>query len=176
MKNPDSRFSEPLLSSALEKKIHPWIYGQFIEHMGRCIYGGIWAEMLEDRKFCFPVTEEYRPYRDLVDTPFPVVGASPWEITGAVEGVAMSREQPLAGEQDVRLRAGSGIRQHDLGVVQGKQYLGTLQVRIPGEEPAVLEICWGEQVVKTLEVENRDFQKREFSFLPRKIRSRESWP
>jgi hypothetical protein len=29
--------------------INPHIYGQFIEHMGRCIYGGIWAEMLEDR-------------------------------------------------------------------------------------------------------------------------------
>ena len=28
-----------------------YIYGQFIEHLGRCIYQGIWAEMLEDRKF-----------------------------------------------------------------------------------------------------------------------------
>ena len=26
-----------------------YVYGQFIEHLGRCIYGGIWAEMLEDR-------------------------------------------------------------------------------------------------------------------------------
>ncbi|NLX25033.1 MAG: alpha-N-arabinofuranosidase, partial [Lentisphaerae bacterium] len=26
--------------------IEPFIYGQFIEHLGRCIYGGIWAEML----------------------------------------------------------------------------------------------------------------------------------
>ena len=24
------------------------IFGNFIEHLGRCIYGGIWAEMLED--------------------------------------------------------------------------------------------------------------------------------
>ena len=31
--------------------ISPYIYGQFIEHMGRCIQGGIWAEMLRDRKF-----------------------------------------------------------------------------------------------------------------------------
>jgi alpha-L-arabinofuranosidase len=29
--------------------ISPFIYGQFIEHLGRCIYGGIWAEMLEIR-------------------------------------------------------------------------------------------------------------------------------
>ena len=35
--------------------ISKYIYGQFIEHLGRCIYGGIWAEMLEDRKFFDPV-------------------------------------------------------------------------------------------------------------------------
>jgi len=31
--------------------INPFVYGQFIEHMGRCIRDGIWAEMLQDRKF-----------------------------------------------------------------------------------------------------------------------------
>jgi alpha-L-arabinofuranosidase len=35
--------------------ISKYIYGQFIEHLGRCVYGGLWAEMLEDRKFYFPV-------------------------------------------------------------------------------------------------------------------------
>ena len=38
--------------------ISEYIYGQFIEHFGRCIYGGIWSEMLEDRKFFYPVTGE----------------------------------------------------------------------------------------------------------------------
>src|SRR5688572_4449051 len=60
--------------------INPLIYGQFIEHLGRCIYGGIWAEMLEDRKFYFPITKDYAPYKDLKNSAFPVVGASPWEI------------------------------------------------------------------------------------------------
>ncbi|MCC5024737.1 MAG: hypothetical protein J6386_18950 [Candidatus Synoicihabitans palmerolidicus] len=58
--------------------INPYIYGQFIEHLGRCIYGGIWAEMLEDHKFYFPVTADYAPYKSLTETDFPVVGASPW--------------------------------------------------------------------------------------------------
>ncbi len=44
--------------------ISKYIYGQFIEHLGRCIYGGIWAEMLEDRKFYYPVTAHYAPYGD----------------------------------------------------------------------------------------------------------------
>ena len=31
--------------------INPFLRGQFIEHLGRCIRGGIRAEMLRDRKF-----------------------------------------------------------------------------------------------------------------------------
>jgi len=43
-------------ASATGPAISPLVYGQFIEHLGRCIYGGLWAEMLEDRKFFYPVT------------------------------------------------------------------------------------------------------------------------
>ena len=38
--------------------ISKYVYGQFIEHLGRCIYGGLWSEMLEDRKFFYPVDGE----------------------------------------------------------------------------------------------------------------------
>src|ERR1039458_3949641 len=53
--------------------INPHIYGQFIEHLGRSIYGGIWAEMLEDRKFYSAVGETRR---DKVYVP------SPWKSVG----------------------------------------------------------------------------------------------
>src|ERR1041384_578201 len=43
--------------------ISPYIYGQFVEHLGRCIYGGIWAQLLEDRKFYFSITAAYSPYQ-----------------------------------------------------------------------------------------------------------------
>ncbi len=32
-------------------RVEPNIYGHFIEHLGRCINGGIWGEMLRARKF-----------------------------------------------------------------------------------------------------------------------------
>jgi alpha-L-arabinofuranosidase len=66
--------------------IHPFVYGQFIEHLGRCIYGGIWAEMLEDRKFYFPITSNYNPYGDASGDDYPVVSASPWEVVGSADG------------------------------------------------------------------------------------------
>jgi alpha-N-arabinofuranosidase len=121
------------------------IYSQFIEHLGRCIYGGIWAEMLEDRKFFHPITAEYRPYRSLRDSAFPVVGASPWEIFGTAEGVSMSTNRPFVGRHTPRLKAGSGIRQHDLGVTQGRQYSGSIWLKSASSGGLSIEatLIWG---------------------------------
>ncbi len=120
--------------------INPFIYGQFIEHLGRCIYGGIWAEMLEDRKFYFPVTEEYDPYKKLIDSDFPVVGASPWEIMGDSGGVIMVSENSFVGEHTPLIMAGSGIRQHDLALVDGKSYDGYVWLKSDGSQTAKVQI------------------------------------
>jgi len=117
------------------------IYSQFIEHLGRCIYGGIWAEMLEDRKFYYPITPEYNPYRSLKDTPYPVVGASPWEIIGPADGVLMSKEAPFTGKHSPVVQAGSGLRQRDLGVTQGKKYVGYVWLKAAGRGPAQVEVA-----------------------------------
>src|ERR1039458_6915067 len=36
--------------------ISKYLYGQFIEHIGGTMYGSLWADMLDDRKFYFPIT------------------------------------------------------------------------------------------------------------------------
>ena len=38
--------------------ISPYLYGQFIEHAGSLIYGSLWSEMLDDRKFYYAVTNK----------------------------------------------------------------------------------------------------------------------
>ncbi len=153
--------------------INPFIYGQFIEHMGRCIYGGIWAEMLEDRKFYFPITADYSPYKDLVDSEFPVVGASPWQIIGDAKGVSMVTDAAhvFVGEHVPRLTAGTGIRQRDLGVVAGQRYDGSLLVK-PAAGPAEIEVSlvWGEDAAARastrLSFDGADYSKKSFSFTP----------
>ena len=42
--------------------ISKYVYGQFAEHLGRSIYGGLWAEMIEDRKFAHLITDDYDPF------------------------------------------------------------------------------------------------------------------
>src|SRR5512139_3577557 len=90
-----------------------YIYGQFIEHLGRCIYGGIWAEMLEDRKFFYAVSD----------------AASPWKPVGGTASVSMNTTAPFVGAHtpDIALPgdgAPRGIEQGELGLTAGKKYVG----------------------------------------------------
>jgi len=147
----------------------PFIYGQFIEHLGRCIYGGIWAEMLEDRKFYFPITADYRPYRQLEDTRFPVVGASPWQIIGPADSVTMVKEDAFVGEHTPRIKAGAGIRQRDLATVEGKDYVGYIWLAAPqGGASVEVSLAWGQgdaarQTVRIKGVKGK-YQKHSLKF------------
>ena len=120
--------------------VNELIYGQFIEHMGRCIYGGIWAEMLEDRKFYWEITEDYHPYKEFLDSPYPAVGASPWKITGNPEGVVMTTENSFVGDQTPLIKNGSGIQQLDLAVVENKSYEGYIWLKSDRSENATVEV------------------------------------
>jgi alpha-N-arabinofuranosidase len=96
--------------------ISKYIYGQFIEHLGRCIYGGIWAEMLEDRKFFYPVDAK----------------ESPWKSLGGPGTVEMVRENAFVGAHTPKITATkdgpAGIVQAGLGLVKGKQYVGRIWI------------------------------------------------
>ncbi len=133
-----SRVGEPMSEN---------IYSQFIEHLGRCIYGGIWAEMLEDRKFYYPIREDYNPYRSLKDSKYPVVGASPWQIIGPADAVVMQTDEPFVGRHTPEIRAGAGLRQHDLGITAGRSYEGYVWLKSADRTRAVVEITlrWGDE-------------------------------
>jgi alpha-N-arabinofuranosidase len=148
--------------------LSPNVYSQFIEHLGRCIYGGIWAEMLEDRKFYHPIKANYNPYTSLKDTPYPVVGASPWQITGDVAGVAMSTNQPFVGRHSPRIKSGSGIRQLDLGVSEGKPYTGYVWMKADraAASQASVTLSWGDpqSTRDSQTVEGIDGEYRRYAF------------
>jgi alpha-L-arabinofuranosidase len=136
--------------------ISPYIYGQFIEHLGRSIYGGIWAEMLEDRKFYHPITADYKPYVKSKAIPaeaeFQVVGASPWQIIGSANSVMMVKENAFVGEHSPLINAGSGIRQLDLGLVKGKDYTGYIYLKAKEGNPSVsVSLAWGDNQQESMQ-------------------------
>jgi DUF1680 family protein/alpha-L-arabinofuranosidase len=116
--------------------ISKYIYGQFIEHLGRCIYGGLWAEMLEDRKFYYPITDEYNPWGTASAPhwktgPYKYLKASPWKVIGPAGTVTMDTNNPYVGKQTPVIHlAGNGneagISQEGLAIEKGRGYTGRI--------------------------------------------------
>jgi alpha-N-arabinofuranosidase len=135
-----------------------YIYGQFIEHLGRCIYGGIWAEMLEDRKFFYSVGDK----------------ESPWKPVGNAAAITMNSAAPYVGAHtpDITLAGDGtpgGIEQGDLGVTAGKKYVGrVILAGDAGAGPVQVSLVWGagekdRQTVTILSV-SRDFHPFPLAF------------
>jgi alpha-L-arabinofuranosidase len=160
MGNP-ARAKETQVTVDLNKTTEPiskYIYGQFIEHLGRCIYGGIWAEMLEDRKFYYSVTGEapawdmYKPGRRSYDGeghPFELLMRSPWMIIGDKTAVSMVTDNSYVGEHTPRIRLADnmqpqGLVQERLGLVEGKDYTGRIVLAgSPEAAPVEVSLVWG---------------------------------
>src|SRR4051794_25892005 len=106
-------------TSKTGEPISPYIYGQFIEHLGHCIYGGLWAEMLEDRKFHYPVPAPHDIWKTTKEGAR-FLAASPWKVLGNVESVTMNEAEPFSGKHSLTIRhqegePASGVFQGELG-------------------------------------------------------------
>jgi alpha-N-arabinofuranosidase len=122
--------------AATAEPINPYIYGQFIEHLGKCIYGGIWAEMLEDRKFYYPVTFEFNPWGTATDPQwktgeYQFLNASPWQVIGDEKTVSMDKKSPFTGEHSPKIQikgdgSSAGIKQSGIEFLAGKKYIGRI--------------------------------------------------
>jgi alpha-N-arabinofuranosidase len=145
-------------ATATREPISPYVYGQFIEHLGRCIYGGLWAEMLEDRKFFYPVTGEMPAWEmftpgprswDGEGHPYELLLRSPWMVLGSKDAVAMVAEGAYVGEHGPRITLpGDGTRagliQERLGLEAGRAYTGRIVLAASaGAAPVAVSLAWG---------------------------------
>jgi alpha-L-arabinofuranosidase len=157
--------------------ISKYIYGQFIEHLGNCFYGGLWAEMLQDRKFYYPITYDYNPWATATDPqwnagPYKYLNASPWKVIGSRDTVSMDTANPFVGEHTPVIHLPgdgtfAGISQDGLGVLKGKKYVG--HIILAGDETALpievrLVLDNGDSVTQKIEKISDDYQSYPFEF------------
>lgn len=124
--------------------ISKYVYGQFIEHIGSIINKGLWAEMVDDRKFFYPVVDK-EP-----EAPPSRFGRAPlrrWTAVGPVDAVVMDSDRPFAGKHSPLVQlAGTelrGIRQAGLAIVKNAAYTGRVVLAGgPGAKVAV-SLVWG---------------------------------
>ncbi len=124
--------------------ISNYLYGMFLEQLANLIYRSLWSELLDDRKFYFPISSAEQK----------AAGPSvlrmrirKWRPIGGDEFVVMDRDQPYVGGHSPRITPGGaaprGIQQSGLALQQGKGYSGrVILAGTPGTKVQV-SLVWG---------------------------------
>ena len=134
--------------------ISKYVYGQFLEHGGDIVNTGIWAELLADRKFYFPIAMTAPKLPEVMGN-----GAGNprfrrpitrwWAPVGGDAVVTMDTKNPYAGDQTplVKLdaREPHGISESGVVVRNGKAYTG--RVVLAGTVGTVVKVSliWGKE-------------------------------
>jgi len=127
--------------------VSPYEYGMFIEHIGGTMYSSLWAEMLDDRKFYYPIVSKDPETA-------PRIGNNPmrfqlrkWRPVGPDEVVVMDKDNPFVGDQSPRIELDAttphGIRQAGLALVNGKKYTGRIYLRGTSGARVKVALAWG---------------------------------
>ena len=143
-----ARLTVSINTQQTAEPVSKYVFGSFIEHIGPLIYRSLWDEMLDDRKFYFPINS--------VETKAPTrrgggfMGMQPrkWRPVGPDQVVTMDKSHPFVGDQSPRIELDSstphGISQTGLALVKGKKYTGRIYLRgTPGAKVKV-SLIWGE--------------------------------
>lgn len=127
--------------------IHPLLYGKFTELLGNMFEKGVWAEMISDRKFFYPVRSdrELRPRNTKR-------GFNRWWPVGPDRAITMDTKDAYVGEHSPRisLEPGSsrGVIQRGIPIRRGKEYTG--RVVLAGDPGAnvTVSLIWGTQATE----------------------------
>jgi alpha-N-arabinofuranosidase len=161
--------------------ISPYVYGQFLEHIGSLIYGSLWSEMLDDRKFYYAVgpkpadePESGRRGVGFGGGSRRGVGPGRWNPVGLVNAVVMDKNNPFVGDHSplVKLASGEprGIQQTGLTFIKGETYKGRVHLAGDSTAKVSISIVWGTNAATVsrqtiaLGKLGKDYKKFTFSF------------
>lgn len=127
--------------------ISKYVYGQFLEHLGGIVNDNFWAEMLDDRKFYYPITAT--PPQEAAPS-----GGGPrrralrrWTPVGSPGAVTMDASKPYVGEHTpaVALSAteARGLAQSGLALRKGASYTGRIVIAAPSTAHVTVSLAWG---------------------------------
>lgn len=127
--------------------ISKYIYGQFLEHIGGLVNNGLWAEMLDDRKFYYPINS-HPPAQPPARNPMRSPALRHWMPVGPDEFVRMDTDHPWVGDHTptVKLdpREAHGIEQAGLAVRKAKSYVGRIVLAGTPGAAVKVTLSWGD--------------------------------
>jgi alpha-N-arabinofuranosidase len=143
---------KPIVASVettkVDQPISQYEYGMFIEHIGSLIYRSLWSEMLDDRKFYFPISSKEAEPARAPSGPMRNMQLRKWRPVGPDAFVVMDKDDPFVGDASPRVQVDPstphGIRQSGLALVKGKQYTGRIILRGTSGARVNVTLSWGE--------------------------------
>ncbi|HEX6510597.1 MAG TPA: alpha-L-arabinofuranosidase C-terminal domain-containing protein [Chloroflexota bacterium] len=123
-------------------------YGMFIEPIGGLIARTLWAEMLDDRKFYYPVVAEGKdlPPPQSVEGR-PGMSYRKWRPIGGDDAVTMDSHDPYVGTHSPNIAVEGttprGFGQAGIGVAKGKTYTGHLVLSGDAAVTVQIALIWG---------------------------------
>jgi alpha-N-arabinofuranosidase len=150
-------------------------YGMFIEPIGNLVARTLWAEMLDDRKFHFPVVAQSKDEPPAPDARvFPGMASRKWRPIGGDDAVTMDRHDPYVGKQSASVAlvgdTPRGLGQSGIGAARGKRYDGYLY--LSGDPGAKVQVAliWGpgraDRQSVALPTPTSEWRRIPFSFAP----------
>ena len=165
-KEPEPQIQATVLLDQEGAPIHPFVHGMFTELLGNMFENGIWAEMLSDRKFFYPVdnSETLTPRNSRRHQ-------LRWRPIGPESSVTMDKANPYVGKQSpvVSLASGrNGIRQRGLWLENGRGYVGRVVLKADGSAKVSVSLVWGsgpaDRQTVVFDGLTKDYKKYHFNF------------
>ncbi|MGA3135400.1 MAG: alpha-N-arabinofuranosidase [Terracidiphilus sp.] len=134
--------------------ISKYVYGQFLEHGGDIVNSGVWAELLADRKFFYPVAASAPNPPQMMGN----AAGNPrfrrpisrwWAPIGGDDVVTMDTKNPYTGDHTPLIKldakAPHGIGESGVVVRNGKMYSG--RIVLAGTPGTVVKVAliWGKE-------------------------------
>lgn len=124
--------------------VSKYLYGMFLEQLGDLIYRSLWSEMLDDRKFYFPVNSAAEAP---VEPKFRRLRLRRWRPVGPDDVVVMDRDHPYTGEHSPRITLDAsmprGVEQSGLALQKGKHYAGRIVLAGTPDARVKVALIWG---------------------------------
>lgn len=145
-------------------------FGMFIEHIGPLVYRSLWSEMLDDRKFYFPIKPQVALTPAKQSRRGFGRGLRKWYPIGHDGVVVMDTSHPFVGAHSPRIALDSftphGIEQTGLSLVKGKRYIGHIWLRGSPDSMIKVALIWGkgEKDRQTISLKGVTSQYQRFPF------------
>jgi alpha-N-arabinofuranosidase len=144
---PPGQLEVTIHTSQTARPISKYEYGMFIENLGQLPYRTLWSQMLDDRKFYYPILPAANTTTKSGPAFFRGMQLRKWHPIGPAQAVTMDTNHPFVGAHSPRVQlsngAPRGILQSGLSLVKGKHYTGYIYLRATHGASVQVSLIWG---------------------------------